>query len=79
MIKGETFNWSAWNTTVVDIDSKNMTLEHNYIPDTKIRTSDGVLRVYFNDTDITMDLNDELAGKTLIYDLTIKSINCINS
>jgi FKBP-type peptidyl-prolyl cis-trans isomerase 2 len=77
--KGETIRWSAWNTTVVDIDSENMTLSHNYIPDTKIRTSEGVLRVHFNDTDITMDLNNELAGKTLIYDVTIKGINGINS
>lgn len=77
--KGETIKWSAWNTTVVDVDSENMTLSHNYIPDTKIRTADGVLKVHFNDTDITMDLNNELAGKTLIYDVTIKGINGINS
>lgn len=79
VIKGETIKWSAWNTTVVDIDSENMTLSHNYIPDTKIRTADGVLKVHFNDTDITMDLNNELAGKTLIYNVTIKGINGINS
>lgn len=79
MKKGEIIKWSAWNTTVVDIDSENMTLEHNYIPDTKIRTAYGLARVHFNDTSIIMDLNSELAGKTLIYNVTIKSINRINS
>lgn len=77
--KGEIIKWSAWNTTVVDIGPENMTLSHNYIPDTKIRTADGVLKVHFNDTDITMDLNNELAGKTLIYNVTIKSVNGVNS
>ncbi len=67
MIKGEAFNWSVWNTIVVDIGSKNMTLEHNYMPDTKIRTEYGLAKVHFNDTNIIMDLNDELACKTLIY------------
>ncbi len=75
--KGETIKWSAWNATVVDIDSENMTLWHNYIPDEEVRTDNGVLKVHFNDTDITMDLNNELAGKTLVYDLTVKGINGI--
>lgn len=66
---------AAWNSTVVDIDSENMTLRHNYIPDTKIRTTFGVMNVHFNDTNIIMDLNNELAGKTLVFNVTIRSIS----
>ncbi len=72
--KGETINWTAWNTTIIDIDSKNITLNHNYIPDTTLDIPDGKLRVHFNDTYITLDSNPEIAGKTLIIDVTIKSI-----
>ncbi len=72
--KGETIKWSAWNTTVVDIDSENITLEHNYMPDTKIGTAYGLAKVHFNDTSIIMDLNNELVGKTLLYNVTIRGI-----
>ncbi len=35
----------------------------------KNKTAYGLAKVHFNDASIIMDLNDELAGKTLIYNL----------
>ena len=64
-----------WNTTVLNVDSENMTLKHNYIPDTKFQTELGVIDIHFNDTFITADKNNELTGKTLIFNVTIKSID----
>ncbi len=73
--KGDTFQFGGvpWNTTVIDVDSDNLTLMHNKIPDTRIQN--GLTRVHFNETSIIMDQNHELAGETLIFDVTIKSIN----
>ena len=62
-----------WNTTVIDIDSNNMTMLHNKIPDTRMQN--GRVRVHFNDTYITMDSNNELAGESLTFNVTIRSIN----
>lgn len=73
--KNETINWTAWNTTIIDINSKNVTLKHNYIPDTILNTPEGELKVHFNETSIILDQNQKLAGKTLIFNVTIKSIN----
>lgn len=72
--KGDTFQYGGvpWNTTVINVDSDNLTLMHNKIPDTKIQN--GLTRVHFNDTSIIMDQNNELAGETLVFDVTIKSI-----
>lgn len=61
-----------WTTTVVNIDSDNMTLMRNSIPDTSVQN--GSIRIHFNDTYITMDRNNELAGETLNFNVTIRSI-----
>jgi FKBP-type peptidyl-prolyl cis-trans isomerase 2 len=69
------FEGAPWNTTVVDVDSENITLRHNSIPDTNIRDGLYLTRVRFNETYITMDRNNELAGETLIFNIAIKSID----
>lgn len=66
---------TAWNSTVIDINSKNITLRNNRIPDTNIRTLSGNINIHFNDTYITVDANKEFAGETMIYNVTIRSIN----
>lgn len=73
--KNDTFQFGGvpWNTTVIDIDSVNMTMMHNSIPDTRMQN--GMTRVHFNDTYITLDQNNELAGETLVFNVTIKSID----
>jgi FKBP-type peptidyl-prolyl cis-trans isomerase 2 len=73
--KNETFQYGGvpWNTTVIDVDADNMTIMHNKIPDTRMQN--GLTRIHFNDTYITMDQNNELAGETLTFNVTIKSID----
>ena len=73
--KNDTFKFGGvpWNTTVIDIDSNNMTIMHNKIPDTKMQN--GLTRIHFNDTYIIMDQNNELAGETLTFIVTLKSID----
>lgn len=66
---------APWNTTVVDVKNMNITLRHNPIPDTVIPTMRGMIRVHFNETSIIMDRNPELAGKTLIFNVTLRSID----
>ncbi|MDO9096560.1 MAG: FKBP-type peptidyl-prolyl cis-trans isomerase [Candidatus Methanoperedens sp.] len=66
---------APWNTTVVEVKNMNITLRHNPIPDTVIPTMRGMIRVHFNETSIIMDQNPELAGKTLIFSVTLKSID----
>jgi FKBP-type peptidyl-prolyl cis-trans isomerase 2 len=64
-----------WNTTVIDVDSDNITLRHNAIPNTTMQSMFGPpIRVSFNDTSIIMDSNHALAGKTLIFNITLRSI-----
>ncbi len=63
-----------WNTTVIDVNNDNITLKHNAIPDTVISFMFGQAKVSFNETSIIMDENHELAGKTLIFKVTLKSI-----
>lgn len=65
---------AVWNTTVIDINSENITLMHNSIPDTKIGTTLGKMKIHFNETYITMDLNNEFAGETLMFNITVRSI-----
>ena len=70
------FQKAPWNTTVIAITSMNITLRHNAIPDTEIQSMFGPpVRVHFNETSIIMDANNKLAGKTLIFNVTLKSIN----
>lgn len=66
---------TEWNTTVLDVTADNITIKHNEIPDTEIQTMYGVIKVSFNETSIIIDQNHELAGKTLIFDVTLKSID----
>ncbi len=66
---------APWNTTVVEVKNMTITLRHNPIPDTVIPTMRGMIRVHFNETSIIMDQNHELAGKTLIFKVTLKSID----
>lgn len=66
---------APWNSTVVDVNSTNITLKHNYIPDTEVPGQFGNVRVHFNETSIIVDQNSILAGKTLIFDVTLKSID----
>ncbi|GFO97760.1 peptidyl-prolyl cis-trans isomerase [groundwater metagenome] len=76
--KGEIIQFEnvPWTTTVVDVNSRNITLKHNAIPDTEIPTMFGTLvKVHFNETSIIMDQNHELAGKTLIFNVTLVSID----
>lgn len=63
-----------WNTTVIGVSNANITLRHNPIPETSIPTMFGQMKVKFNETSIIMDQNHELAGKTLIFTVTLKSI-----
>ena len=65
----------VWNSTVIDVNSENITLRNNRIPDTNIQTLSGNINVHFNDTYITVDLNKEFAGETMIYNVTIRSID----
>lgn len=66
---------APWNTTVVGLDNVNITLRHNPIPDTVIPSMYGQMKVRFNETSIIMDQNPELAGQTLIFNVTLVSID----
>jgi FKBP-type peptidyl-prolyl cis-trans isomerase 2 len=66
---------APWNTTVVGLSNANITLRHNAIPDTVIPSMfGGGMRVHFNESSIIMDQNQKYAGKTLIFNVTLKSI-----
>lgn len=66
------FKGDPWTTTVTNVDADNMTLMRNSIPDTSVQ---GQMRIHFNDTSITIDQNNELAGETLNFNVTIRSIS----
>ncbi len=71
---------APWNTTVIGLNNINITLRHNAIPDTVITTQNMFgqptpMKVSFNETSIIMDQNPEYAGKTLIFNVTLVSIN----
>ena len=65
---------TEWNTTVIDVTADNITIKHNAIPDTEIQTMFGSINIHFNETSIIIDQNHKLAGKTLVFDVTLKSI-----
>jgi FKBP-type peptidyl-prolyl cis-trans isomerase 2 len=65
---------ALWNSTIIDVNDTNITLRHIPIPDKDISTSFGNIKVHFNDTAIIIDQNNKYAGKTLIFDVTLKSI-----
>ena len=62
-----------WTTTVTNVDSNNMTLTRSSIPGAKVPNSDA--RISFNDTHIIIDYNSKLAGETLNFNVTIRSIS----
>lgn len=66
---------AAWNSTVVDVNNENITLRHNAIPDTTVQNMFEVVRVHFNETSVILDRNPGLAGKTLIFNVTLRSID----
>ena len=71
---------SPYNSTVVDMNDENITLRHNPIPETTAELPDmfGQMvptKIRFNETSITMDQNPEVAGKTLLFNITLVSIN----
>lgn len=68
------FVGAPWNSTVVDVNNMNITVRHNAIPDTEIPSMFGTTRIHFNETSIIMDQNNQLAGKTLVFKVTLKSI-----
>jgi FKBP-type peptidyl-prolyl cis-trans isomerase 2 len=63
-----------WNSTVIDINDTNITLRHDAIPDKEIQSMFGSMRIHFNETTISIDQNNKLAGKTLVFDISLKSI-----
>lgn len=74
------FQGVPFNSTVVDLDENNITLRHNYIPET-IVPMPGMFgqmvdtKFTFNETSIIMDRNSKVAGKTLIFNVTLISID----
>lgn len=74
--KNETIQFQdyPWNTTVVNVSSDKITLRHNPIPEKVIRNMFGQVKISFNETSILMDRNHELAGRTLIFNITLRSI-----
>ncbi|MCX9026535.1 MAG: FKBP-type peptidyl-prolyl cis-trans isomerase [Candidatus Methanoperedens sp.] len=71
---------APWNTTVIGLNNVNITLRHNAIPDTVIPIQNAFgqmipMRLSFNETSIILDKNPELAGKTLVFNVTLVSIN----
>lgn len=63
-----------WNSTVINISDTNITFKHNALPNMTIFSLDGWSEVSFNKTHITIDYNDPLADKTLIYEIELRSI-----
>ncbi len=73
------FPESPWNSTVLEVTETNITLQHNPIPDTTVYTTVQTLfgpqqvpvEVHFNETDIILDSNHRLAGKTLVFEVEV--------
>ncbi|MDF1557634.1 MAG: FKBP-type peptidyl-prolyl cis-trans isomerase [ANME-2 cluster archaeon] len=69
-----TLQGAPWNSTIIDVTDTNMTVRHNPIPDTTVQTAYGPIQIHFNEDGITLDQNSFLAGKTLVFDVEIVSI-----
>lgn len=69
------FQKTPWNSTVIGVTDDNITLRHNPISETTVQTMYGIMKVNFNETSFTLDQNHELAGKTLIFNVTLISID----
>jgi FKBP-type peptidyl-prolyl cis-trans isomerase 2 len=59
---------------VVDVDNVNITIRHNAIPDTEMRSMSYTTRIHFNETFVILDRNDQFAGKTLTFNITLRAI-----
>ena len=68
------FQKTPWTSTVIEVTDDNITLRHNAIPETKVQSMYGNMIVRFNETKFTIDENHELAGRTLIFNVTVVSI-----
>ncbi|MGB8216106.1 MAG: FKBP-type peptidyl-prolyl cis-trans isomerase [Candidatus Methanoperedens sp.] len=71
---------APWNTTVIGLNNVNITLRHNAIPETVVTTQNMFgqvipMKVSFNETSIILDQNPAYAGQTLIFNVTLVSIN----
>lgn len=81
------FPESPWNSTVLEVTETNITLQHNLIPDTTtyitMQTMFGPqqvpVQVHFNETDIILDSNHFLAGKTLTFEVEVVAIEKANT
>ena len=74
------YQTAPFTTTVVDVDDENITLRHNPISETRVNLP-GMFgqmvptTIKFNETSVIMDQNSEVAGKTLIFNVTLVSID----
>ncbi|MDO8727395.1 MAG: FKBP-type peptidyl-prolyl cis-trans isomerase [Candidatus Methanoperedens sp.] len=68
------FQKTPWTSTVIGVTDDNITLRHNAIPETKVQSMYDNMIVRFNETKFTIDENHELAGKRLIFNVTVVSI-----
>lgn len=69
-----------FTTTVIDVGDKNITLKRNPVPDTTVPLPDRFgqmipTKISFNETSVIFDQNPEVAGKTLIFNVTLISID----
>ncbi|VVB51724.1 FKBP-type peptidyl-prolyl cis-trans isomerase [uncultured archaeon] len=69
-----------FTTKVIDIGDKNITLKRNPVPETTVQLPDmfGQMiptKISFNETSVIFDQNPEVAGKTLIFNVTLISID----
>ncbi len=76
-----------WNSTVLEVTETNITLQHNPIPDTTTYITEQTMfgpqqvpvQVHFNETNIVMDSNHFLAGKTLTFEVEVVAIENANT
>ena len=71
---------SPLSITIVDINATNITIKYNPIPETTVDIPDmfGQMvptKISFNETSMIMDQNLEVAGKALIFNVTLVSID----
>jgi FKBP-type peptidyl-prolyl cis-trans isomerase 2 len=64
-----------WNSTVTNVSDNVVTVSHNPIPDIEFTDIFGfTTKTHFSDTEIIKDHNHLLAGKTLIFEVTVEEI-----
>jgi FKBP-type peptidyl-prolyl cis-trans isomerase 2 len=73
------FQKTPWTSTVIGLTDDNITLRHNAIPETKVQSTFGTITVRFNETSLIIDQNNDLAGKTLTFNVTLVSIENNNN